>query len=128
MSVETAPTEPDVEALGAALGDAITDLPEYEAFEAAQRAVEDDPDVQAKISEFERIRQEFMMARQTGTASQADLEELQSTQEELHAMEPMAEFLTAKSELAQRLESINRAISEPLAVDFGGEAGGCCQD
>ena len=128
MSVETAPTETDVEALGAALGDAITDLPEYETFEAAQRAVEDDPDVQAKISEFERIRQEFMMARQTGTASQADLEELQSTQEELHAMEPMAEFLEAKSELAQRLESINRAISEPLAVDFGGEAGGCCQD
>ncbi|UTF53068.1 YlbF family regulator [Natronosalvus rutilus] len=130
MSVETAPdpTETDVESLGEELGEAITTLPEYEAFEEAQRAVEADEEVQAKIDEFERVRQEFMMARQTGTASQEDLQHLQETQEELHAMEPMADFLEAKGDLTARLESINRAISDPLAVDFGGEAGGCCHD
>ncbi|MFC7233141.1 YlbF family regulator [Saliphagus sp. GCM10025308] len=130
MSVETAPdpTETDVESLGEELGEAITTLPEYEAFEEAQRAVEADDEVQAKIDEFERVRQEFMMARQTGTASQEDLQHLQDTQQELHAMEPMADFLEAKGDLTARLESINRAISDPLAVDFGGEAGGCCHD
>jgi cell fate (sporulation/competence/biofilm development) regulator YlbF (YheA/YmcA/DUF963 family) len=40
----------------------------------------------------------------------------------------MAEYLEAQSELQDRLESVNEAISDPLAVDFGGEAGGCCQD
>ncbi|WP_312908922.1 YlbF family regulator [Natronosalvus caseinilyticus] len=130
MSVETAPdpTETDVESLGEALGEAITTLPEYEAFEEAQRAVETDEEVQTKIDEFERVRQEFMMARQTGTASQEDLQHLQETQQELHAMEPMADFLEAKGDLTARLESINRAISDPLAVDFGSEAGGCCHD
>ncbi len=128
MSIETAADTTDVEALGRELGEVITTLPEYQSFEAAQQRVEADDDVQAKISEFERIRQEFMLARQTGNATQSDLSKLQDTQEELHAMEPMAEFLEAKSALAERLEAVNKAISEPLAVDFGGEAGGCCQD
>jgi cell fate (sporulation/competence/biofilm development) regulator YlbF (YheA/YmcA/DUF963 family) len=40
----------------------------------------------------------------------------------------MAEYLEAQAALQDRLETVNEAISEPLAVDFGGEAGGCCQD
>jgi cell fate (sporulation/competence/biofilm development) regulator YlbF (YheA/YmcA/DUF963 family) len=40
----------------------------------------------------------------------------------------MAEYLDAQEELQDKLESVNMAISEELAVDFGGEAGGCCQD
>jgi cell fate (sporulation/competence/biofilm development) regulator YlbF (YheA/YmcA/DUF963 family) len=40
----------------------------------------------------------------------------------------MAEYLEAQAALQERLETVNEAISEPLAVDFGGEAGGCCQD
>lgn len=124
MSMETS----RVEELGRELGEAITDLPEYEAFESTKEAVEDSEHAQAKIDEFERVRQEFVLARQTGAASQEDLQELQATQEELHSVPVMAAYLEAKNELAARLEEINEAISEPLAVDFGGEAGGCCQD
>jgi len=40
----------------------------------------------------------------------------------------MEEYLDAQEELQNKLEAVNKAISEPLAVDFGGEAGGCCQD
>jgi cell fate (sporulation/competence/biofilm development) regulator YlbF (YheA/YmcA/DUF963 family) len=40
----------------------------------------------------------------------------------------MREFLDAQDALSETLEAVNEAISEPLAVDFGGEAGGCCQD
>jgi cell fate (sporulation/competence/biofilm development) regulator YlbF (YheA/YmcA/DUF963 family) len=43
-------------------------------------------------------------------------------------MPKMATYLDAQEALQDRLESVNEAISEPLAVDFGGEAGGCCQD
>lgn len=124
MSIQTT----QAEETAADLGDAIADLPEYEAFEAARTGVENAPDVQAKIDEFERIREEFMLARQSGSASQEDLRNLQETQEELHAMPVMAEYMEAKSALGERLEGLNRAISDPLAVDFGGEAGGCCQD
>ncbi|WP_255170780.1 YlbF family regulator [Natrononativus amylolyticus] len=124
MSIETSRTEE----LGRELGEAITELPAYREFEAAQTAVENSEEAQAKIDEFERIRQEFMLARQSGTATQEDLQTLQRTQDELHSIPVMAEFLEAKSRLSGRLEEVNKAISEPLAVDFGGEAGGCCQD
>ena len=124
MSVETT----SVEQMGRELGRAITDLPEYEAFEEAKARVEEDDEVQEAISEFEQLRQEFMVARQTGRADQEQLERVQDAQEELHEMPVMAEYLDAQDELQERLEAVNEAISAPLAVDFGGEAGGCCQD
>lgn len=124
MSIQTS----RVEELGTELGEAITELPEYEAFESAKEAVEESETTQEKIDEFERIRQEFMLARQAGTATQEDLQRLQETQNELHSMPVMEEYLEAKSELAERLDAINDVISDPLAVNFGEEAGGCCQD
>jgi cell fate (sporulation/competence/biofilm development) regulator YlbF (YheA/YmcA/DUF963 family) len=69
-----------------------------------------------------------MFARQAGQATQEDLEEVQQKQEALHSLPVMETFLDAQEDLQARLEDVNRAISEPLAVDFGGEAGGCCQD
>lgn len=132
MSTETEPSIPDdatdVDALGRTLGKAIADLPEYQAFEEAQEAVKRDDDAQSKIQEFEELRHQFMLARQTGEASQEDVAELQAKQQELHNIPIMADFLAAQEELVERLESINEAISAPLAVDFGEEAGGCCQD
>ena len=134
MSIDTdagpvdADEDADVEALGRQLGEAIRDLPEYEAFEEAKEAVEQSDDAQQRIEEFEQLRQEFMLARQTGEASQEDLRELQQAQRELHELPAMSEYLEAQERLDARLEAINEAISEPLAVDFGEEAGGCCQD
>jgi len=124
MSVETT----RLEDLGRELGEAIAETPEYETFEERKRAVEADDETQEKIEEFEQLRQEFMFARETGNASQEDLNKVQAAQEELHAMPKMAEFLEAQEALTDRLESVNEAISEPLEVDFGGEAGGCCHD
>ncbi|SDM81854.1 Cell fate regulator YlbF, YheA/YmcA/DUF963 family (controls sporulation, competence, biofilm development) [Halogranum gelatinilyticum] len=124
MSVETT----SLESMGRELGNAIAESPEYERFEEARQAVEDDDEAQEKIEEFEQLRQEFMMARQTGQASQDSMREVQRAQEQLHRLPVMSEYLEAKSELEGRLEAINMAISEPLSVDFGGEAGGCCQD
>jgi cell fate (sporulation/competence/biofilm development) regulator YlbF (YheA/YmcA/DUF963 family) len=124
MSMETTP----VEDLGRELGDAIADMPAYERFAEAKAAVEESEDAQREIEKFEQRRQEFMMMRQTGDASQADLEALQDAQEELHEMPVMAEFVEAQQELDAKLAAINDAISEPLAIDFGQEAGGCCED
>ena len=131
MSVDTeaATEEPStVEAMGRELGEAIAELPEYEAFEAARQAVQADDEAQEKIQEFEQVRQQFALARQTGQASEEDLEGVQQAQEELHALPVMQDFLEAQEELVETLEDVNRAISDPLAVDFGGEAGGCCHD
>lgn len=124
MSVETARPEE----LGRDLGEAIADLPEYEAFAEAKEAVENDEQTQQKVQEFEQARQEFMVLRQSGNASQEDLQEVQQLQSELNEMPLMATYLDAQEQLQDRLEAINEAISEPLVVDFGGEAGGCCND
>ncbi|WP_418284702.1 YlbF family regulator [Halorubrum sp. DTA46] len=130
MSVEQAAADEQasIEDLGRELGERIAGTSEYERFEAAREAVQRDEEVQAKIDEFEQLRAEFMQARQSGQATNADLHNVQDAQDELHAMPVMSEFLDAQDQLSDTLESVNKAISEPLAVDFGGEAGGCCQD
>ena len=124
MSVQT----DQLEDLGRDLGDAIAETPEYEAFEEAKAAVEADDAVQSRSAAFNAVRDEYMQARQAGEASQELVREVKSTQKQLHAMPKMAAYLDAQEALQDRLESINEAISEPLAVDFGGEAGGCCHD
>lgn len=131
MSVETE-SETDVadgvEDLARSLGEAITELPAYESFLEARAAVEADAELQEEIRSFERLREEFVMARQAGDATNEDLRELQRTQEELHDRPKMAEFLQAKSTLELRLQELNELVSEPLEVDFGQTAGGCCED
>jgi cell fate (sporulation/competence/biofilm development) regulator YlbF (YheA/YmcA/DUF963 family) len=124
MSVE----QVSIEDLGRELGERIAETPEYERFEEARAAVQRDEEVQERIDEFEQLRAEFMQARQTGQATNAELQRVQEAQDELHSMPVMSEYLDAQDELEDTLEAVNEAISEPLAVDFGGEAGGCCQD
>ena len=114
--------------LGRELGAAISDLEAYRVFEAKSEAVENDEDVQRKMDAFEEKRRELMLARQTGEATHEDMTELKQLQQELHSAPTMAEFLSARETLVERLETVNEAVSGPLAVDFGEEAGGCCQD
>ncbi len=131
MSIETdavATEDRSVEDIATALGEAITDLPEYREFVAAKEAVEADETAQERIREFERIRQEYVHARETGQATEEHLRTLQSAQEDLHDVPVMAEFLQAQSELEIRLQAVNEHVSDPLAIDFGEKAGGCCQD
>ncbi|WP_122090699.1 YlbF family regulator [Halalkalicoccus subterraneus] len=131
MSVETEPTvaeATDIEGIAGELGELIARSEEYEAYEAAQKQVKESEHAQGKIDEFESLRQEFMLARQTGDATQEDLQKLQQAQGELHDIPVMAEYLEAQAELDAKLEALNEAISEPLSVDFGEQAGGCCQD
>ncbi len=131
MSIDTESaetTESRVDELSVELGEAIEAMPEYEAFAEAKEAVENDEEAQERITEFEEFREEFMLARQTGEATQEDLRELQRKQERLHDIPVMAEFLKAQNELELRLQEINEQISAPLKVDFGQKAGGCCED
>jgi len=136
MSVDSSETEADADAdpatraeeLASALGEAIAELPAYRAFEDAKERVESDEEAQERIQEFERVREEFMLARQTGDATNEDLRHLQETQQELHEMPVMSEYLERQSELELALQELNEEISAPLSVDFGEKAGGCCQD
>jgi len=133
MSIETdAPeataTDDAVEALAAELGAAVADSSTYRRFEEAKAAVQSDEEAQRRISEFEQLRQEFAMAKQAGQADRETMEKVQTAQQELHSLPVMREYVEAQDELQDRLETLNEAISDPLAVDFGGEAGGCCHD
>lgn len=133
MSTETTAdaelaSEATVTELASDLGEAITQLPTYQEFIEAKARVEESEEAQQKVQRFEQLREEFMLARQTGNASNEDLRELQAAQEELHDVEVMSEFLELQSELELELQELNERISAPLAVDFGEKAGGCCQD
>ena len=132
MSTET-DSAADIEAvsvdeLATELGDAISQLPIYQRYLEAKAKVENDADAQRAIEEFEQLREEFQMARQTGRATQEDLRQVQEAQEELHEIPSMSEYLEVQNELELRLQEINEIVSDELAVDFGQKAGGCCED
>ena len=124
MSVETA----SLEDLGRELGERIAESPEHKAFQEASEAVENDAETQEAIKEFEELRHQYMMDREAGRADRESMREVKRAQRELHSMPLMEEYLAAQEELQEKLEAVNKAVSEPLAVDFGGEAGGCCKD
>ena len=127
MSVETTPEARTTE-LAAELGEAITELSAYEELVEAKDAIRSDPELQREMSAFETCREEFLMAREAGTASNDDLRALQAAQEELHDDPKMAAYLRAKSDIELRLQELDYIISEPLEVELGETAGGCCQD
>jgi cell fate (sporulation/competence/biofilm development) regulator YlbF (YheA/YmcA/DUF963 family) len=114
--------------LATELGEALADLPEHEAYVEAERAVRESEEVQEAIASFNEQRREFAHARQTGDATEEDLEALQAAQRDLHAMPVMAEYLEAQERLQATLGAVEAALSDPLAVEFGETAGGCCQD
>ncbi|GAB7093172.1 hypothetical protein JCM30237_03240 [Halolamina litorea] len=117
-----------VEDLGSELGERIAATDEYQRYAAAKEAVEASEEAQQRISEFESLRAELTTARQTGTADQDLVDEVRQAQHELHSLPEMAEYLAAEEAMQARLDAVNDAISSQLAVDFGGEAGGCCQN
>jgi cell fate (sporulation/competence/biofilm development) regulator YlbF (YheA/YmcA/DUF963 family) len=132
MSVDSdsagANTGTKADELARQLGEAIQETPEYQAYEETKAAVESNEEVQDRINEFEEIRQEFMLARQTGDATQEDVDRVEEAQAHLHEHPVMADYLDAQDALEAKFEALNDAISEPLAVDFVGESGACCQD
>jgi cell fate (sporulation/competence/biofilm development) regulator YlbF (YheA/YmcA/DUF963 family) len=118
----------DLVALARELGEAVASSPVHERFEAAEAAVEADDEARALIEEFEDRRAAFVADRERGEATRADLRELERLQSDLHDLPVVAEYLAARADLEARLDAVNDALSTPLAVDFGGEAGGCCMD
>lgn len=124
MSVETTP----LEELGGRLGEAIAETPEYEQFQEAKDAVENSEEAQELIGEFNQLRQEFVLARKVGEATNEDVRKVQQAQQELHELPVMAEYLQAQEALAERLDAVNDAISDSLDVDFAGQASTCCQE
>jgi len=127
MSVEITDEATAIE-LAEQLGEAITGLPAYEEFLRAKETIENDTELQREMEAFEDLREEFLMARQAGTATNDDLRELQAAQEKLHDKPKMSAYLEAKSDVELRLQELDHVISEPLDVEFGETAGGCCQD
>ncbi len=127
MSAETTDRTKATE-LAEELGEAITELAVYEEFTEAKAAIENDAELQREMRAFEELREEFLMAREAGTASNDDLRELQAAQQELHGKPKMSAYLQAKSDVELRLQELDHIISEPLEVAFGETAGGCCQD
>jgi len=132
MSIETdtaADADGDsVDELATELGQRISELPVYQRYLESKAKVENDADAQRAIQEFEQLREEFQMARQTGRATQEDLRKVQEAQEDLHDIPTMSEYLEVQNELELRLQEVNELVSEQLDVDFGEKAGGCCQD
>ncbi|QSG14291.1 YlbF family regulator [Halapricum desulfuricans] len=128
IDTETPTTDTDADRLARELGDAITSLPEYQAYLDAKSEVESDREAQERIEEFEQVREEYLVARQTNQAEDSDKQALTDAKRRLHALPVMKTYLRKQAALENRLQELDDLISQPLAVDFGEQAGSCCQD
>jgi len=128
IDTETPTTDTDADRLARELGDAITGLPEYQGYLDAKAAVESDQQAQERIEEFEQVREEYLVARQTNQAEDSDKQALTDAKRRLHALPVMKTYLRKQAALENRLQELDDLISQPLAVDFGEQAGSCCQD
>ena len=128
IDTETLASGTDAERLATALGGGITDLPEYQAYLDAKTDVEADEQAQKRIEEFEQVREEYLLARQTNRADESDREALKDAKQRLHALPVMKSYLRKQAALETRLGELDDLISEPLTVEFGQQAGSCCQD
>lgn len=126
VTTESVPSE--VSTTAHQLGEAIASMPAYQSYLDARAAVAEDAELQTRIEGFEERRDAFLQDRRAGDATQDDVAALRQAQRDLHSDPTMSRYLEAKERLQNRLESVNAAISEPLEIDFGVEAGGCCQD
>ena len=115
----------DIEKLGKLLGDAISNLSEYQTYEQLRTEVKKDIAAQDLINEFENQRQIFVVKRASGDATKEDLDKIGASQEELNNLPVMIKFLDAQKELSSRLNEVNEHISESLSLDFGDQIGGC---
>jgi|GEM_PF-1408636 cell fate (sporulation/competence/biofilm development) regulator YlbF (YheA/YmcA/DUF963 family) len=115
----------DIEKLGKLLGEAISNLSEYQTYEQLRTEVKKDIVAQDLINEFENQRQIFVVKRASGDATKEDLDKIGASQEELNNLPVMIKFLDAQKELSSRLNEVNEHISESLSLDFGDQIGGC---
>lgn len=118
----------NAEELASALGEAITDLPEYEALRSAEAAVKRSDAAQERIERFEAERNRFLEARQRGDAAPDDAAELRQLRGDLYELPVMQDYHEAQQALDERLDELNTTISAALDVDFADAASGCCQD
>ena len=115
----------EIETFGKLLGEAISNLPEYKAYEQARDQVKGDSEAQELINDFEKQRQLFIIKRASGEATKEDLDKVGELQEELNNLPTMEHFLETQQELLAQLEKTNEYISEELSLNFGEQISGC---
>ncbi len=108
---------------------AIGESPSFKAFEDTQEALVADRDLNRRLKEYQRRKQEVWFARTWGGGDPAEEAALEEEWSALSETPTLRAYLHAQRQLTDALRVVSERISEELGLDYGAAcapAGGCC--
>ena len=112
-----------------ALAHAISETAPFRAFEAAQEALDADPNLVTRLSGLQMREQELRRSRAWGGAHPEEVRAIEREWEDLAGNALVAAHLATREELIGLLREVTAEISEGVGLDYGAvcaPAGGCC--
>jgi len=123
-----AAAEVGVDAPGAAraLGAALAETPEYEAFDRAGLGLRNDKDAQGAIRVFQERQRALGWKLQMGLMSDTEREELQRLQQTMFAQPAVQAYMDAQQGLARVCSEVSEIVSDIIGLSFAASCGPGC--
>jgi cell fate (sporulation/competence/biofilm development) regulator YlbF (YheA/YmcA/DUF963 family) len=108
------------------LATAFIDSPEYQALQESQRQMENEPEAQRIIQEFQRRQQSLSMLQQMGgRVGVGEVQALRLLQQRMLQQPTVKRYLQCQQELTNYLQTISDILSRKTGLNFTSK-GGCC--
>jgi cell fate (sporulation/competence/biofilm development) regulator YlbF (YheA/YmcA/DUF963 family) len=111
------------------LGSAIVETMEYQAYNAAERRFQNDPQAQILLKEHEDAQQSLQLMWQLKSSTEEEMQKLKNIKKLIEANQTLTEYFDAQDKLVPLLRELNEFISKRLNLDFSGltkPQRGCC--
>ncbi len=97
-----------------ALGRALKESEEYIEYVKAQKALDDDKEVQDLLKEYDDKAKEIQLKQMTGESIDEDMVNLQNLEKKIMDSEIMGNYTRAEKKFKELVDTANRAIVEAM--------------
>jgi cell fate (sporulation/competence/biofilm development) regulator YlbF (YheA/YmcA/DUF963 family) len=108
--------------------EALTDTPEFVAFEESYQAFRHDQEAQTIYKALQNKQQALRMMMMLNSLDEKERQELKDLENQFYQQETVQSYLQAQNNLISLCQEIGDVFSEAVGLDFGSSCriGGCC--
>jgi cell fate (sporulation/competence/biofilm development) regulator YlbF (YheA/YmcA/DUF963 family) len=119
---------PEARTALAALAEALTEAPQFAAFEAASLRLEADAGAQEALEAYQTECRSLEMLMRLNALSPDQQDELDALKAAVSAQESITAYSEAQGELAGLWQAVTALLSQRIGVDYGAASrvSGCC--
>ncbi len=96
------------------LGKALKETEEYKEFVEAQKALDEDKNIQNLLKEYDEKAKDIQLKQMTGESIEEDMMDLQKLEKEIVESESMSRYTKAEKKFKELVDSANKAIVEAM--------------